>query len=306
MRASLLLGLSLFGLACSSSSGGSGAGDGGAFGGSSGSGGSAAGGAGGASSGGTQAGGTSSGGSSGTLNLDGGGTGGAGAAPNLTTPVDVLITSDNAYGFGYGDGAAMANYFGGVENTSASEIFDCPVGHGPEQYTVPADSANAGAYLYVIGWADHSTTQGILAKFSRGGAEPVFTGNGEWEVCATGQDFDVGSGGPSLAVVNAQIAACNAGTGDVSSSSGGWVSATSTVGGAVAFGEDNTTPRTNVTPGNEFPIVCEIDGSARWMWYDWDTSDGQSAFIWPGGGGNPTKDFLIFRLGAEFIPEPPP
>lgn len=223
--------------------------------------------------------------------------------PQLQTDVNVIITADNAYGFGYGSGSALVNYFGGVENITSGDIFNCPVGDGPEQYLVPAADSNAGSFLYIVSYADKSTTQGVLAEFFREGAPPTVTGDGNWEVCATGKDFDPGGGGPSLNEVNQQLLACDEGSGDPATTSGGWVGTTSTAGGSVVFGEDNSTERDNPQPGNEFRIACEIPKEARWMWYDWraDTSSG-SPFIWPGGNQNSTRDFLIFRLGAEFVP----
>jgi len=248
---------------------------------------------------GANAGPTAGAGASGTAGAGGlslAGSGGSGATGSPGTPVDVIITSDNAYGFGYGDVNQLLNYFGGVENVSAGEIFDCPIGNGPEQYTVAAESADAGSYLYIVSYADKSYTQGTIGRFSRRGAAPVFTGAGDWKVCATGQDYDLGAGGPTLAVINEEIVKCN---------SGGWLGTEPGPAGRLVFGEDNTTPRDVPVPGNEFPIVCGIDDAARWMWFDWGVPAGQSAFIWPGGTGNPDKEFLIFRLGAESIPEPP-
>jgi hypothetical protein len=258
-------------------------------------------------------------GSSGGTGLDLGGTvapGDAGhdsggdsgrAMPDLPSEVNVIITSDNAYGFGYGTKTELANYFGGVENVSSSEIFDCPVGHGPEQYVVPAADANIGGFLYIIGYADKSTTQGVIAKFYREGAMPIYTGTGKWQVCATGEDYDPGSGGPKLATINDYIAKCNADSLDPATSSVGWVDTTESEHGRLAFGEDNSTTRDGPTVGNEFLIVCEIEPSARWMWFDWEPhrSEG-SPFLWPGGGDNVSKDFLIFRLGADQIPKKPP
>jgi hypothetical protein len=249
------------------------------------------------------------GGGGGTLLLpDGGNRGGsAGIGPKLNTPVEVIITADNAYGFGYGTGTRLLNYFGGIENPGTDDIFACPVSHGPEAYTVPAASANAGDYLYIIGYADKLTTQGVIAKFSRVGGAPIYTGEGPWQACATGQDFDVGSHGPSRAQIDQQIEKCNAGNTDPGTTSQGWVTTAGGPHGSVAFGEDNSTERTDVTPQNPFKIVCAdvMESKARWMWYDWDSNTDQSPFIWPGGSGNPDKEFLIFRLGAEFIPSDP-
>lgn len=231
----------------------------------------------------------------------------SGVMPDLPSEVNVIITADNAYGFGYGTKTALANYFGGVENPGSGDIFDCPVGNGPEQYVVPAKDANQGGYLYIIGYADKSTTQGVIAKFFRDGAMPVYTGMGSWQVCATGEDHDPGSGGPDLDTINAFIAKCNANELDPATTSVGWVGAAATEHGRVVFGEDNSTTRGNPEPGNEFLEVCDIEPSAKWMWFDWvpERKDG-SPFMWPGGTENVTKDFLIFRLGADQIPVKPP
>jgi hypothetical protein len=233
--------------------------------------------------------------------------GGTITAPPPTTDVTVIITADNAYGFGYGTDAQLVNYFGGVENVTSAEIFSCPIGVGPEQYTVPAAQANVGGFLYIIAYADRNTTQGVLAKFFREGADPVYTGSGQWQACATGVDFDPGSGGPSLDIINQQIAACNAANTDPATTSVGWVGSTPSARGNVATGEDNSTPRTQPMPGNEFNIACGIEPAAHWMWYDWESArvDG-SPFLWPGGDGNPIKDFLIFRLAAAAVPEKSP
>ncbi|MDB4927669.1 MAG: hypothetical protein JWM10_153 [Myxococcaceae bacterium] len=228
--------------------------------------------------------------------------------PVARADVHVLITADNAYGFGYGGSSAMMNYFGGVENVSAAEIFECPVGRGTEAYVVPSAMAPSGAFLYVVTWSDMAVTQGVIAQFRReGDPTTVYTGDPRFEVCATGVPFDLGSGGPSLDVINEQIGRCNARAGDPTATSGGWVNATGNASGALAVGEDNTTDRAAPAPGNEFPVACGIDPAARWMWFNWSPDTIRwpttgSPFLYPARGGNPTKQFLIFRLGAEYIP----
>lgn len=227
--------------------------------------------------------------------------------PDLPSEVNVLITADNAYGFGYGTNTKLVNYFGGIENPDSDDIFACPVGNGPEQYVVPAEDANAGGFLYIIGYADKSTTQGVIAKFYREGAEPVYTGMGKWEVCATGEDYDPGSGGPDRATIDDYIARCNAADLAAETSSVGWVDTTGDEHGRLVFGEDNGTTRDSPTPGNEFLVACDIEAAARWMWFDWEAErDDGTAFLWPGGSDNVTKDFLIFRLGADQVPSKPP
>lgn len=267
----------------------------------------------GSSSGSAGSGGTTGSGSGPNINLGGaleesdGGAAPGEEMPDLPSEVNVIITADNAYGFGYGTKTRLANYFGGVENAEAGDIFDCPVGSGPEKYVVPAEDANAGGFLYIVGYADRSTTQGVIAKFYREGAEPVYTGMGKWEVCATGEDYDPGSGGPERETIDEYIAKCNAAELDAETSSVGWVGTTASAQGRLVFGEDNSTPRDAPAPGNEFLVACDIEPKARWMWFDWQAErEAGSAFMWPGGSNNPTKDFLIFRLGADQIPSKPP
>ncbi|NVB42070.1 hypothetical protein G6O69_29880 [Pseudenhygromyxa sp. WMMC2535] len=227
--------------------------------------------------------------------------------------IEVVITSDNAYGFGYGTESAMANYYGGIENTTAGQIFNC--NGGPETYQIPAEAADNASYLYIVTWADSSTTQGVIARFRRDGGlmgfgEDVLTGDEGWEVCATGSNYNPGSGGPSLDVINTNIVDCNADALSPDTSSVGWVDDVGTEYGAVVFGEDNTTPYDgSAKAGNEFPLVCQdvMPEEAKWMWFNWDPANvvwpNQSPFLWP-GGSNPDHQFLIFRLAADLIPDP--
>jgi hypothetical protein len=217
--------------------------------------------------------------------------------------VEVIITADNAYGFGYGEADTMLNYFGGVEAKTAGQIFNC--NGGPETYTVPSQDAAAGNYLFIIGYADKAVTQGVLAQFRRMSedkqsyGDAVYTGHGDWSVCATNQDFNPGSGGPSLNDINAALPNCV------------WLDQTGDATGKVAYGEDNTTPYDGGPKlGNEFTLACGIDDEAKWMWFNWDPANivwptKSSPFLWPGGSGNPAREFLIFRLKANDVPEPP-
>lgn len=226
----------------------------------------------------------------------------------LGADVEVVITADNAYGFGYGSDTSLRNYFGGINNRLAEDIFNCPT--GPETYTVPSADAQVGDTLYIIAWADSATTQGVLAQFSRGG-DIVSTGNGDWNVCATGVRYDSSTSGPDLAEINQQIAFCNAGSSDSATTSGGWVDAAGNGIGALAVGESNDTRRgLGPEAGNEFPIACGIAAEARWMWFNWApqsiTWPAQSPFIWPSDAtdANPDKQFLIFKLGADKVVGP--
>lgn len=230
----------------------------------------------------------------------------------IETDIAVVFTADNAYSFGYGTDDGLEEFFGGVEAITAGQIFNC--GEGPELYLVPAEHAAFATWLYVIAYADSSVTQGVLGQFQRIDDESegalVHTGDPGWEVCATGVDYQPGSGGPDLATINAFIEDCNDGALDPATTSVGWVDHVGTQYGAVAVGEDNTTPY-NGGPqaGNEFPLVCPADMApeARWMWFNWDPQHivwpAQSPFLWP-GGVNPDHQFLIFRFPSSDIPIP--
>jgi len=236
--------------------------------------------------------------------------------PLPATDIEVIITADNAYAFGYGTQMEMSNYFGGVAATLAAEIFSCAT--GPETYIVPAEDATA-EYLYIVAYADTAVTQGVLGQFRRISEVPmgtpgevVYTGDSDWEVCATGVDYNTGDPTPPLMVVNEQIALCNGGMTDPATTSQGWVDIVGTPLGALAVGETNETPYAGgPQPGNEFPLVCQtlIEPMARWMWFNWDPATivwpAQSPFIYPGGAGNPMHDFMIFRLAATSVPQPP-
>jgi hypothetical protein len=228
----------------------------------------------------------------------------ADAAPDAFIPppvdVDVVITADNAYSFGYGDANAIATYIPGTRAVTAGQIFNCPVGVGPEHYVVPGASAPLGAYLYVVSWDDLSVTQGVLGQFKRDAA-PLYTGDAAWEVCATGIDLSASATGPSQAEVNAQLAICNAGTGSATTTSKGWVNTAGAVTagaiGAVAIGEAND------TAGGTFPQVCPaasggVDLAAHWMWY----TPGNVANPFQSTGTNTFRAYLIFRLPASEIP----
>lgn len=231
------------------------------------------------------------------------------------TDVDVVLTADNAYAFGWGDVNGIKTLKGRPQTQSAGDIFNCPVnttgsgaiGFGPESYTVLAADAPTGAYLYLVVWDDDATTQGALGQFKRKGGEALYSGAGGWEVCATGKFYSSTPGtptasGPPIDVVNADIATCTKGTGDKNTTSGGWVNTTGAVTpgavGKLAVGKDNSGP-------GQFPVTCQkdeqghagIDAAAHWMWY---SPDGRDAFSSRG-----TRSYLIFRLPTKELPNPP-
>jgi hypothetical protein len=232
-----------------------------------------------------------------------GGVGGSVAAVD----VDVVITADNAYSFGYGDVNGITHFTQGSRAQTAGQIFNC--GEGPEAYKVPAADAPASAYLYIATWDDLSVTQGVLGQFRRGSGAPLYTGDPTFEVCATGIDMQNSQTGPTQADLNVQIPICNGGTGDPATTSSGWVNLAGAVTagaiGALAVGEANDT-----VPGGTFPPTCptgpappgvaSIDPEAHWMWYAPDNS----ADPFQSTGTNTFRAYLIFRIAAEDIPPP--
>jgi len=228
------------------------------------------------------------------------------AAPLVSGPVNVVITADNAYSFGYGNVGNITNFTQGQRAQTAGQIFNCPIGEGPETYVIPEADAPDGAYLYIVTWDDLSVTQGVLGQFTRDQGS-VFTGDPRFEVCATGIDYSGGPDalvGPSLAVINAEIARCNSGAGVAGTTSKGWVNSAGAVvtgaTGKLAVGEMND------DAGGAFPITCQptattsgITSTAKWMWYD--PEDGQGGDAFHSTGVNRFKAFLIFRLGVADI-----
>jgi hypothetical protein len=241
------------------------------------------------------------------LGVGGFGVGVGGGTSEPTSDVQVVITADNAYSFGYGNSAGISHFTQGTRAQSAGQIFNC--GEGPESYVVPAADAPASAYLYIVTWDDLSVTQGVLGQFLRVGGSALYTGDPKFEVCATGIDLSSSQTGPSQAEVNTQIGICNSGAGDHASTSGGWVNSAGAVTpgaiGSLAIGEAN-----DPAPGGTFPPTCPtgavpapgtIDTASHWMWYQ----PGGIADAFHSTGSNTFRAYLIFRLAAEDIPPPP-
>ena len=211
--------------------------------------------------------------------------------------VQVRITADNAYGFGYGSPTEMKSYFGGLEAFDAREIFSCNPRIGAEEYTVPSTSIDD--YLYIIAWSDKQTTQGVLGQF-KSGDRTIYTGLGDWEVYATGVNYRVSfrpNPGPPLSEINDQINIANQSMGNPSTSSQTWVDASGIQGtGRLEFGETNDDDQGR----GDFPAMQCIDSRARWMWYNSDPTVFSNAFR---GGPVPEghHEFLIFRLPIRSV-----
>ncbi len=216
-------------------------------------------------------------------------------------PIDARVTSDNAYGFGYGgpnsiDGPSA--YLGKLENCDPQDIFSCA--SGPEKYSIPATAVAGATHLYLIAWADRGSTQGIIGQFTDTSTGVTLrTGEGKWEVYRTNQPYiacdATDPGGPPIVGINTQI--------DTATKGGLWmpvVEVADTKYDNGVFGEPNNGPQ------DTFPLVCDDSGApnsigstARWMWYD-ATRPMSGATVNPFVyRDNPIDGYLIFRLALN-------
>jgi hypothetical protein len=233
------------------------------------------------------------------------------AGPRTTIPeLRVLVTADNSYRFGFGDARALRSTFGAAEAQTSCQIVCCSVpcrsdgdcrgvrcgpsgycedGFGAEIYQVPEGAVSSADFLYALAWSDDEVTQGLLIDVRDAAGEPVVTsGEPGWSVCATGVDFDTGSGGPDDGLVATWLERCTA--------EGRWVGPDRPRRSpGLVVGEAND------SDGGEFPRVCEpraVDGpraAARWMWFDEALREGGSPFR------EPQAEFLIFRFPTGAI-----
>ena len=171
--------------------------------------------------------------------------------------VSVTITVDNSYGFGFGNqnGIYPGQYYGGVDNCYANQIFGSPcyvfvspdgtvTDTGPEIYNVTAGSND---YIYIVAWSDDQADQGAIASFTDNttGTTVTTTPAWPWEVFATGTNWapncsGTGAHGPPLTgfpyAISNQILVANANAGTPGLSSVGWVNASGGPNGSLYFG----------------------------------------------------------------------
>jgi hypothetical protein len=216
----------------------------------------------------------------------------ADAAPIL--PVVATLTVDNAFSFIWDDSSARMFMQGNISPTT-QEIFDCPVGFGPAEFSIPVP-AIANGYLYVAAWADDTTQAGFLGKFVRAG-KTTLTGDAGWEVCAVGEFYGLNTPGPTAARLYQAIEDCNAGIG---SASKGWLGAAGPITpgaqGQLYVGDRND-------GSGIWPLTCQNDNTgrgipeaARWIW--WDPDDGLPEYD---NRLNRTKTFQLFRIASTAL-----
>jgi len=237
-------------------------------------------------------------------------------------PVEVTITVDNAYGFGFGDYYGINTYYGGLRNLSAGDIYSGPPvlltsppaapnytnpGVGPELYQI--NPVSLDDYAYIVAWSDDTTWQGAFASFLLPGNNTLFSGEGYWEVYATGRDRDSTIATDTITaadiptLVNPQILIGNAGAGGAGTSER-WVD---------EFGLDSSSipgvgvlataiPSSTTAAGWAVPIGG-APASTKWMWYNEDPAGISDPFVHSTEGSDGHNEFLIFRLRLGDVPE---
>jgi hypothetical protein len=243
------------------------------------------------------------------------------AAPMVKADsVTVSITVDNGYGFGYGDqnGIYTQQYYGGLDNCTAAEIFGSacynfvpPDGTvpdtGPEIYNITASSSD---FIYIVAWSDDAVAQGAVASFTDNDTGTIVTTSPAWpwQVFATGINWQPDCGGsahgPPLTgspdAINSQIAAANANAGTPGTSSVGWVGANGGANGSLYFGG---TGNAYSDFNYEAAVPACIAPAAQWMEYDPEpTNPNCNPFEWGSVNdyyttANFLREYLIYRIG---------
>jgi hypothetical protein len=222
--------------------------------------------------------------------------------------INVTITTDNAYLFGFGTAAGVTQLSAAIENCFAADIYTC-LPTGVECYNVPA---NLNSYIYIIAYSDDRDYQGAIAQFTDG-YTTVLTQPGlapaQWEVYATGIPYDPSTGctgsGPSLTDINDNIDDANTATGPPGSSVT-WVNEYSPGAprGRLEF-DPYINDKYNLPPSNDFPLLyVPCIGPAQWMWYNPDPGPAPTYINDPFvEGARPNfpaaemREYYIFRIG---------
>jgi hypothetical protein len=235
----------------------------------------------------------------------------------MMSTVNVKITSDNAYVYGFGDIHGITDYhYPGVCNINAAEIYSPNT--GTETYTITGSLS--GKYIYIAAWSDEAVYQGTIAQFSDGNTTILTSPTlpnpyVHWEVYATGINLNPQSNDPepiapayiprrnsncpTLSEINTQIAIANQNAGDSTNTSVGWVGTTPITGrvGVLAFGSNNVANNYGFPP----QTVSGINQNAQWMWYNPDSTHITQPFVtgdsFPNFPASMSREYYIFRVG---------
>jgi hypothetical protein len=108
------------------------------------------------------------------------------------TIIQATITADNHYSLYAGNQSGVSfigrneinsNGSPGANNWSNAETFDFDMA--------------SGDYMYIAGWSDGSTAQGLLGQFTVGNSTIILTNTPYWDVYLTFNNLDDGSPAPS-------------------------------------------------------------------------------------------------------------
>jgi hypothetical protein len=207
--------------------------------------------------------------------------------------VTVTVDADNDYALYTGNSTSANTFYGNQYNFLSSQLFVA------QSYNVTLNASNN--YIYIAGWSDLATAQGLLVDVSSTSTGNLLLGSGsiaagQWQVAATGKTIpanasppDVYFGDPGIA---SDIAAANAAT----DPSGGWVTPTDYTTFDNAQG--GVYHSINGPPGIDVP---QIAPTSEWMWYQIPGTGGGNSPFAPGMNED---EYLIFRLPATAVPEP--
>ena len=184
---------------------------------------------------------------------------------------DILgtVTADNHYAV-YADNGGALSLIGGNETGA---------GGSPGQYNwsiAETHQFEAADDIYIAAWSDNNVAQGLLAEFNINGV-PRMSGDGAWQVYATGDSRNDGDAYPSTQSMSAHIMAADLGN----------LWTTPEVGEA------------NLPSTNPWGQIDDVSSDARWMWHGGEGGGNGSAFT----GGADHGEYLIFHTSAA-VPAP--
>ena len=181
---------------------------------------------------------------------------------NATT-ITGTVTADNHYALYVGDENGSNLTFIGRNEVGPGGSSGGYNWSSPENWSF---EANDGQYLYLAGWSDGSSAQGLIGEFQYDGND-VFTGTG-WEWKATNNPVGDYGAAPGIADVSSQILA------------GGFVGVTNIADNGVG----------------PWGYINGIDVNADWMW-----ANNVSMF-----SGSSNGEYHLFRKEIETnnVPEP--
>jgi hypothetical protein len=134
--------------------------------------------------------------------------------------------------------------------------------------------ASTGDWFYIIAWSDNSGWQGLIGEFK--GTATIHTGNPDWEVYATGKDYD-NKEAPPASEINEFIAKAN----------------TQNAWKKPFVGPTNINTNLIYESAPAGFKIAGIQDEANWVWYDSGKSPEKTPFV-----GYNHDEFLIFRIPA--------